>query len=177
MSRELKGWRTFSPPFLLTIVLLAAIVLVLQFSRPNSIERNLIEQKSDYYLLLVSASEEKSLMIPVQAGEEFTLRYIHSVDLLPVYELFKISEGELLLLEMRGNIFGAGLGECQGDLALEDDMQAVKNINLSLPELLLRIGTIAEHTLIFKDKEFFLAEEFTPGELVIISVDKKRDRR
>ena len=111
-------------------------------------------------------------MIPVEAGEKFTLRYIHSIDLLPVYEIFKVSEGKLLLLEMRGNIFGAGLGECQGDLVFEDGMQVVKNINLSLPELLLRIGGIAEHVLVFNSKTFFLTDEFTPGELVIISVDK-----
>ncbi len=177
MNRQFKGWRNISPPFLLTLLLLAIIVLLLQLSRLGLFERNLAELESDYSLTVTSVTGEKSLMIPVQAGEKFTLRYIHSVDLLPVYELFKISEGELLLLEIRGNIFGAGLGDCQGDLVLEDGRQVVKNINLSLPELLLRIGRIAEHTLVFEDKEIFLADEFTPGELVIISVDKTRDRR
>ncbi len=136
-----------------------------------------MEQDSDYYLVLDSAAGEKFLMIPVQSEEKFILRYIHSVDLLPVYELFKISEGKLLLLEMRGNIFGAGLGDCQGDLVLEGGMQVVKNINLLLPELPLRISRIAKHTLVFDNKEIFLTDEFRLGELVIISVQDIKARR
>ncbi|MBS4022973.1 MAG: DUF1850 domain-containing protein [Dethiobacter sp.] len=157
----LRGRRFALPP----LIVICLLIFFLVFGLTGGF--------SSRHYLVVSSAAGKKLFIPVEKDETFTLRYIHSIDLQPVYEFYRISPAnELVLLEIRVHSFGAGLGDWQGKLVLEQGLQAVKEINLHLRNLPLRVGRIAEHTFIMKHQEFPLHKEFKGGELVTVSIQR-----
>ena len=164
-----RGWRPSPPFFALIILILAAGTLALGKASHNS-----AEGEGKYWLVIASTSGTERMAFPVEEGDGFTIKYIHSVDLLPVYEDYQVlgSDG-FVLRQTRQHTFGAGLGDWQGELKFEDGLQVIKNIDKIFIEQYLRVGRIADHTLVLAGTETPVSQVFQGGELVVVYVEER----
>ncbi|MBW1971385.1 MAG: DUF1850 domain-containing protein [Deltaproteobacteria bacterium] len=113
-----------------------------------------------YYLTLTDVTNRESpkllLKIPVKIGEKFKICYTHSWDLTPVDDIFVIGKnGTIIIDEEIFNWFGAGLehNPPRGKLFIGKDKRIhVKNINRNVKSFRLRVGIVANHRLVIKDK-------------------------
>ena len=110
----------------------------------------------------------------ISEGEAFELNFIHSVDILPVQDHFVYKNGELYLMQTKCLSFGAGLGYMgQGVLREKGKWSEIDNMNRPVGILPLRVGTIADHTIVYKGNKYHLAKYFVPKSLVRIGVKRK----
>jgi len=111
---------------------------------------------------------------PMAEGETFELHFMHSVDKLPVQDFFVYRNETLILDRTRCLSFGAGLGYAgQGELKGENGWNIIDNMDRQVGTLPLRVGTIANHRIIYRGEEFRLARYFAPKSLVLIGVEHK----
>jgi hypothetical protein len=116
-----------------------------------------------YTLELRSFSNgELYFMQKVQPGDKFTLKYKHSVELSPVWEIFIIDEKyQIVLIETDFLDHGAGLPYAAFDQEIfidEGGKFKIKNMHRIMPSPINYIvGTIYENTLYFKNKEINLS--------------------
>jgi hypothetical protein len=105
---------------------------------------------------------QKSAVFPLEEGEEFIIQYTHSVDLLPVREIFFCWDGDIYLRETIFSNFGAGMGllEERGIYLEEEGMLKISAINEKVDPFVLRIGYIADHTLFYRGREHSLVNLF-----------------
>lgn len=114
-------------------------------------------------LLLIIEKDDGSILIamPVKPGEQFTIRYIHSVDLSPVYEVFGVDEKKgIIIKETYFKMFGAGMGHWpgRGRVVGERGWIYIKDMNIALGEFYLRIGSPSvDHTLLIRGEEIHLS--------------------
>ncbi len=148
--------------------LLAAVLIVAAFLAGGVFSRDL--------LVVRDVKTGQTLEIgPILEGETFELDFIHSVDKLPVRDLFICRNGALVLEQTRCLSFGAGLGYAgQGELKGENGWNIIDDMNRQVGTLPLRVGTVAEHTIVYRGEEFRLARYFAPQSLVLIEVEHKR---
>lgn len=149
--------------FLLAAVLIAAAVLA-----GGAFNRDL--------LVVRDAKTGQTLEIgPISEGETFELDFIHSVDKLPVQDLFVCRNGTLVLERTRCLSFGAGLGYTgQGELKGENGWNIIDHMDRRVGTLPLRVGTIADHTIAYRGEEFHLARYFAPKSLVLVGVEHRK---
>ncbi len=109
----------------------------------------------------------------VRYGGRFTIRYIHSVDLSPVFETFRVDrEKGIILEETRFRMFGAGMGhwEGRGDIVQDGKWIKIVRMNQPLGSFILRIGSKGvDHTIITADRTVNLSN-IAAGRRVEISV-------
>lgn len=109
-------------------------------------------------------SSELLLSLPLEKDETFTIRYIHSVDRTPVFEIFGADgDGMLELQATFFKMFGAGMGHRHGIgmLDFDGDWTWIKDINETLRSFILRIGSPSvAHTIIHRDREINLSEKW-----------------
>lgn len=104
-------------------------------------------------------------------GEGFSIMYIHSVMLTPVYETYIIDRDfSIVLTETIFQSYGAGLpATTPYDFEITKEGFRIYNINMKQPTVVYRTGAILpSHTIIVKDKEYsFLvfSEPMMPVEL------------
>ena len=116
-----------------------------------------------YTLELRSFSDgELYFMQKVQPGDKFTLKYKHSVELSPVWEIFIIDEKyQIVLIETDFLDHGAGLPYAVFDQEIfidEGGKFKIKNMHRIMPSPInYMVGTIYENTLYFKNKEINLS--------------------
>lgn len=104
---------------------------------------------------------------PLGHDEQFRLRYIHSVDLLPVYETYTAENMQLVLVETRFQSWGAGLGYMnEGILTGENGWTIIKAMQRQVGAIPLRVGTIAEHTLLYRGREIHL-RDYVPAQALV----------
>jgi hypothetical protein len=107
-------------------------------------------------------AEKMLLKIPVEYGQSFTIRYIHSVDISPVFEVFRVEKGiGLVLEETYFRMFGAGMGHWQGHGQLVHDGKwtRIKAINDPVGSFILRIGSKGvDHTILLGEQAINLSE-------------------
>ncbi len=110
--------------------------------------------------------------IPLNSTQTFTIRYIHSVDHSPVFEVFSFKkEKGIILNETYFRMFGAGMGhwEGHGTVVQEGEWIKIKEINCPLGKFLLRVGSIGvDHTIIINENEWNLSR-MAAGRLVEIT--------
>lgn len=130
------------------------------------------DQKTDQQLVIkYGQTGEIAWSRVISDGEEFSLRYIHSVDKLPVYEFYTNKHGQLVLTGIKVIDFGAGLDYTgEGDLRMEGKWTYIDNLNREIDSLPLRVGSIADHTLIYRNKEFRLRDYFPAFTLVRMEI-------
>lgn len=101
------------------------------------------------------------LRIPLDFEQSFTIRYIHSVDHSPVFEVFRVVKGTgIVLEETYFMMFGAGMGHWQGHGRLVQDGKWIKitDIHRPLGRFLLRVGSPGvDHTILLNGKEWNLS--------------------
>ena len=110
-------------------------------------------------LILENLPSSKTIFISrVYTGDEFTMRWMHSVELEPWEEVFRIDEkGEIMLDRTRFKAFGAGVPSKAGNKAvIKDGYVVYSGINRKIPEITYGISNFAKHTFYFKNKEYKL---------------------
>jgi len=99
--------------------------------------------------------------IGLDPGEHFTLRYIHSVERLPVWEAHSVDAcGRIYVEEERYVRLGAGMGQMPGvgRVVRRGPYEAIEAMHLPTGDFVLRIGSAAvAHTLIWRDREINLS--------------------
>ncbi len=115
------------------------------------------------------------IQIPVKQGDIFTIYYIHSVDISPVYEVFSIDEKTGIVLQQSCmKMFGAGFDPWQahGKIVEEGGWEKMVNLNVPLGTFLLRVGApTVDHTLKIKGMNIYLSR-MIPEKRVWITVSK-----
>ena len=94
----------------------------------------------------------------VKPDDKFTLKYKHSVELSPVWEIFIIDKDyQIVLIETDFLDHGAGLPYTafENEIFVDEDGKfKIKNMNRIMPSpIYYMVGTIYENTLYFKNKE------------------------
>ncbi|MBI5579195.1 MAG: DUF1850 domain-containing protein [Deltaproteobacteria bacterium] len=113
----------------------------------------------------------------MRAGEEFVLAFTHSVNRRPVYDTLRAEGDRLVIVKSRFDSFGAGMPEAstdEGTLIVAPDGWLEWTVNRPVPEIIVRVGRVAEHKLNFKGREIRLADLAQPGAPLIMRVRKAR---
>jgi hypothetical protein len=119
--------------------------------------------KSRYPLSLIIEKGDGVVLIsiPIEPGEFFTIRYIHSVDISPVYEVFYADEKRgIIIKETYFKMFGAGMGHWpgRGEIVEQNGWIFIKDMNITLGEFYLRIGAPSvDHTILIRGQEIYLS--------------------
>ncbi len=127
------------------------------------------------YLVIDDLEQAGSrLLLPVREEEEFTIKYIHSVDLLPVYEIYECKEGNIRLKETHFYNFGAGMGllKERGIYVEEGDLLKILEINEVIDPFILRVGEVPDQKLTHRNNEYSLVEKFGHGARVSFQIKK-----
>jgi hypothetical protein len=109
-------------------------------------------------------------------GEEFLLSFTHSVNRRPVYDTLRVARDHLVIVKSRFDAFGAGMPETsteQGTFRVAADGWIEWTINRPLPEVIVRVGRVANHTLHLKGREIRLAALTEPGTPLAMRVQNR----
>jgi hypothetical protein len=114
--------------------------------------------------------EEILLTFKVEEGDEFIVKWIHSVELTPWEEIFRIdSNNNIILDRTRFQQFGAGVPDFAGKtVEIKDGYITYGEINQKIPLLPYGISNFAKHTLVFNDVEYPLYELVPDGDRINI---------
>ena len=113
----------------------------------------------------------------VRPGEEFVLSFVHSVNRRPVYDTLRAEGEHLVIVKSRFDAFGAGMPEAstpEGTLTIAKDGWLEWTLNRPVPEITIRVGWVANHTLSIRDREIRLADLAEPGQPLTMRVRKIR---
>lgn len=115
--------------------------------------------------------------IPLGENPEFQIKYTHSIHLSDVVESYEItSNGEIKQFELEFSDFSIGMPENASDGEVFEQKNGkyyIKNMNRVFPFFDLRTGKVrANHTVIFREKNYVLNEYIEPGTWVRIKVIK-----
>ena len=111
------------------------------------------------------------LCAKMRADEEVVLAFIHSVNRRPVYDTIRVASDRLVVVKSVFDSFGAGMPEAstdEGTLRIAEDGWLEWTINRPMPELVVRIGWVANHTLRLKGRQVALADLAPPGTAVAL---------
>ena len=113
----------------------------------------------------------------VKTGDEFVVSFIHSVNRRPVYDTLRVEADHLVVVKSRFDAFGAGMPESstsEGTLAVAPDGWLEWTVNRPVPDVTIRVGRVADHTLHLKDREIHLSDLSEPGTALTLRVRKAR---
>jgi len=131
--------------------------------------------KAIYPLLLVieKGNGKELISMPLEPGECFTIRYIHSVDISPVYEVLYADRKEgIIIKETYFKMFGAGMGHWpgRGRIVEKNGWIFIKDMNITIGEFYLRIGAPSvDHTILIKGQKIHLSR-LIPGKRIRIYI-------
>jgi hypothetical protein len=109
--------------------------------------------------------------------QEFVLSFVHSVNRRPVYDTLRVERDHLVVVRSRYDSFGAGMPEAstpEGTLTVAKDGWLEWTVNRPVPEITVRVGWVADHTFLIKDREIRLADLAEPGQPLTMRVRKIR---
>lgn len=109
--------------------------------------------------------------------EGFSINYTHSVNKGRVHDYYRIlKSGQLELYKTLFLSYGAGIPEpyeTQGaDFLVTEDGYIIENLNRALPQLVMAVGVIAEHSVTVGETEFFLKDFFKPQTSLVFQVKR-----
>jgi hypothetical protein len=115
--------------------------------------------------------------IPFSKEDHFKIKYTHSIHLSDVVESYVITkDDEIKQYELMYEDFAIGMPEnaSEGEtFEHKNGKYYIKNMNRVFPYFDLRIGKVrANHTVIYKEKEYPLSHSIEPGTWVRIKMDK-----
>ena len=97
------------------------------------------------------------LVLPLETGERFTLRYYHSVENAPIWEEHSLdAKGRIFVEEERYLVFGAGMGRMPGvgRMARRGPYEVVENMHMPTGNFVLRVGSPGvDHTVVWRGIE------------------------
>lgn len=129
---------------ILIFVCLAFYLIMTAWHKPGGLELQVIPVKSS----------EPLLVLPLQEGERFTLRYYHSVENAPIWEEHSLDEkGRIYIEEERYLKFGAGMGQMPGvgRMVRRGPYKVIENMHMPTGNFILRVGSPGvDHTVIWR---------------------------
>lgn len=125
----------------------------------------------------IQKTEEILAYLPIKQDDSFKIKYTHSIHLSNVVESYKLTKNdEIMQYELMYEDFAIGMpaNSAEGEVFEEKDGKYfIKNMKRTFPSFDLRVGKVrANHTLIYKEKEFPLSNSITPGTSVHILVKR-----
>ncbi|WP_432663704.1 DUF1850 domain-containing protein [Wukongibacter baidiensis] len=112
-------------------------------------------------LILEDLTDQKIVFLEkIAANDEFTMQWIHSVELQPWEEVFKVNTDYNIILDRtRFKSFGAGVPAYAGKKTeVKDGYVVFSDINKPMSDLQYRASNLAQHAFYFRDKELKLYE-------------------
>ena len=101
------------------------------------------------------------LVMPLEAGERFTLHYYHSVENAPIWEEHSLDEkGRIYIEEERYLKFGAGMGRMPGvgRMVRRGPYEVIEDMHMPTGNFILRVGSPGvDHTIIWRGKSVNLS--------------------
>jgi hypothetical protein len=110
---------------------------------------------------------------PMKMGEEFVLSFTHSVNKRRVFDTLRAQGDHLVIVKSVFDAFGAGMPDAsteEGQFSVMPGGWLQWSVNRPVPEIILRVGEVANHTLTIKGRQFPLAELAQPGTAVAFRV-------
>ena len=109
--------------------------------------------------------------------EGFSVNYTHSVNKGRVHDYYRIlKSGQLELYKTRFLSYGAGIPEPYetqvAAFLVTKDGYIIENLNRTLPQLVMAVGVIAEHSVSLGQREFFLRDFFKPQTSLVFQVKR-----
>jgi hypothetical protein len=126
---------------------LAAILILATTVLPGGLE-----------LHITSVREGKTvLVLPLQPGERFTIRYYHSVENAPIWEEHSLDDrGRIYIEEERYLKFGAGMGRMPGvgRMVRQGPYEVIADMHMPTGDFILRVGSPGvDHTVLWRGSE------------------------
>lgn len=156
MNKKIKGIDSFNtfPTFFKSIIIIILIIIILFIIPLTALTAR------DY--------DNGKLLSLWKIKDQFTVSYIHSVELTEVLEIYAIEDGEILLKETYFKSYGAGLpATTPYDFEIRSNGFRIFNINERMETLVYRTGAVrAQHKLIIENNEYnFL--DFSEGQTAV----------
>lgn len=102
--------------------------------------------------LTLVAEGRKVLILPLRAEERFTIRYYHSVENAPIWEVHSLDDqGRIYIEEERYLKFGAGMGRMPGvgRMVRRGPYEVIEDIHMPTGDFILRVGSPGvDHTVV-----------------------------
>lgn len=102
-------------------------------------------------------SRQPLLVLPLQPSERFTIRYYHSVENAPIWEVHSVdAHGRIYIEEERYLKFGAGMGRMPGvgQMVRRGPYEVIENMHMPTGDFILRVGSPGvDHTIIWRETE------------------------
>lgn len=124
--------------------------------------------------LVVRVEGVQVLALPVAMDERVGLRFIHSVDGLPVEDWYEVRRGGLVQVETRLLSFGTGMGHIPGQGRAVEDGAWLRVTGLERPigTLHLRVGDPeVDHRLLYRQAEIRLSPQWA-GKALVLEVER-----
>lgn len=132
-----------------------------------------------YQALVFQPNDSKAdlAFIPIKDETTFQIKYTHSIHLSDVVESYKITPSQKLeQVELMYEDFAIGMpsnAEAGETFEQINGSYYIKNMKRIFPFFHLRIGQIiANHTVIFNNKEYPLSQTIVPGTSVKVEIRK-----
>ncbi len=97
------------------------------------------------------------LVLPLDPGERFTIRYYHSVENAPIWEVHSVDDkGRIFIEEERYLKFGAGMGRMPGvgRMVRRGEYEVIEDMHMPTGDFVLRIGSPGvDHTVLWRGTE------------------------
>jgi len=123
---------------------LVFVFFVMIACRPGGLELRVVPVKGGPPLLV----------LPLEAGEHFTLHYYHSVENAPIWEEHSLDpSGRIFIEEERYEKFGAGMGRMPGvgRMLKRGPYEVITDMHMPTGDFVLRIGSPGvDHTIIWR---------------------------
>ncbi|MCP3956184.1 MAG: DUF1850 domain-containing protein [Desulfobacterales bacterium] len=123
---------------------LVFVFLMLIAWRPGGLELRVVPVKGGSALLV----------LPLEAGERFTLHYYHSVENAPIWEEHSLdAAGRIFVEEERYEKFGAGMGRMPGvgRMLKRGPYEVIADMHMPTGNFILRIGSPGvDHTIFWR---------------------------
>ncbi|MEW6046985.1 MAG: DUF1850 domain-containing protein [Bacillota bacterium] len=125
-------------------------------------------------VLVVRQGAVPVLALPLLPGETVGVRFVHSVDHLPVEDRYVASRGRgLVQVETRLLSFGTGMGTIpgQGRAVVDGPWLRVTDMSRAIGRLVLRVGSPGvDHAVLYRGCAFSLTERWAGERLVLEAV-------
>ena len=132
-------------------------------------------RSGDHLVLRNGDTNEEFARFRVSEGDEFSVRFIHSVNQYPLTDVYEIRDGKIYVIRTIYNNFGAGvqteIEEGQTLEINENGEMVVSGFNLEMPWLSYIVGTVSDHTLTLHGKEISLRELCGRNSKVAFSIE------
>lgn len=131
---------------------------------------------SPFFSALTIESGVGDYCLPLKNGEEFSIKYTHSVNRSPVIDTIERTDNTLTIRSSLYQTYGAGipvLSDNVGDVYTEtEDGYLLSGIDAVYPEISVITGTYSDHRLIYRNQELALKDSF--GEKTPITLSIRR---